>query len=63
MCGGIRGYGGVKVFVERREERAMKIPNVNEVGEHGCEIYAVEERMWCVECSDNRRKKQLIRDL
>jgi trehalose-6-phosphatase len=53
----MRGDSGVKVFVERRKERAMKVPNVNEVGEHGCEICAVDKRMWSVECSDNRRKK------
>lgn len=42
MCGELRGSGGVKVFVERSKERAVKVPNVNEVGEHGCEICAVE---------------------
>jgi hypothetical protein len=57
LCGGIRGNRGVKVFVERRKERAMKVPNVNKVGEDGCEICAVEERVGCVECSDNRRKE------
>ena len=57
MCWGIGDSGGVKVFVERREECAMKVPNVNEVREHGCKIYAVEKRMWCVECSDSGRKK------
>jgi len=47
----------MKVFVERREECAMKIPNVNEVGEYRSEVRAVKERMWSIECSDNRSKK------
>ena len=40
LCGRLRG-NGVKMFVKRRKERAMKVPNVNEVGEYGCEICAV----------------------
>ena len=56
LCGRLRG-NGVKMFVKRRKERAMKVPNVNEVGEYGCEICALEERMWCIECSNNGRKK------
>lgn len=47
----------MKVFVERRKECAMKIPNVNEVGEHGSEIRAVKKRMWGIECNDNGSKK------
>jgi hypothetical protein len=47
----------MKVFVERRKKCAMKIPNVNEVGEHGGEVRAVKERMRSIEYSDNGRKK------
>jgi hypothetical protein len=53
----LRGSSGVKVFVKRRKERAVKVPNVNEVGEDGCEICAVEEGMWCIKCSDNGGKE------
>ena len=51
------------MFIKGRKERAMKVPNVNEVGEHGCEICAVEESVWCIECSNNGCKKQLKRPI
>jgi hypothetical protein len=47
----------MKVFMERRKECAMKIPNVDEVGEHRGKIRAVKKRMWSIKCGDDGRKK------
>jgi hypothetical protein len=49
--------GGMKVFVERGEERAMKVPNIDEVGENGSEICTVEERLWRIKGGNNRCKE------
>jgi hypothetical protein len=57
LSGGFRVNVGMKVFMERRKKCAMKIPDVDKVGEHGGEIRAVKERMWGIECCDNGRKK------
>jgi len=47
----------MKVFVERRKECTMKVPNVNEIGKYGGEVCAAEERMRRIERSNNRGKK------
>jgi hypothetical protein len=49
----------MKMRIERRKERAMKIPNVNEVGEYGGEIRTIQESVWCIECRDNGSKEKL----
>ena len=47
----------MKVFMEGRKKCTMKIPDVDEVGEHGGKVRAVKERMWGIECGNNGRKK------
>jgi hypothetical protein len=57
LCGCFRINVGMKVFMERRKKCTMKIPNVDEVGEHGGEICAIKQRMWGIQRGDNGRKK------